>query len=164
MSTATAESTSGMDHEGASLRSANQQQEPRLKGEGESRLSCLACGTMYDVRPCPSCFPFTALDHLVQWLVAAASTYDFTRSGEIAEQYAQIAATLRASSDAGSEAIETLRWLDDNAGHEIVIDRDGDDVHLKRWKRRYVSYHDAYGRDVREAVRVFRFSNPKAAP
>jgi len=50
---------------------------------------------------------------------------------------------------------DRLDWLDRYAKYEIAIDADGDGVEVKRWHRKYLSYHNTFGRTVREAIDRF---------
>lgn len=67
---------------------------------------------------------------------------------------------LIAAARAGAEDTELLRWIDENAGAELRIDRDGDDVRVQRWRTKYVTYQHWFGRDMREALRAARAALP----
>lgn len=69
--------------------------------------------------------------------------------------------TVRAQQRAMESAREDtarIDWLDANAKHEIVINTDGDDIEVRRWVRKYITYHNAYGSGLRRAIDAFRAS------
>lgn len=110
--------------------------------------------------------PTTTFDYLLNAFEAASQHKKPATQGYAMKRGALYAYVrgLEASADAKADDAARLNWLDANAKYELVIDADGDDVRLKRWKTKYITYLSAYGRGIREAIDAFRSASSPSEP